>query len=66
MVANASQGMLYVMGVNGQMLMHYAALHSIDWPDYLQAMRDGIEKYGPVKSGLYALSGPQDEPSNNT
>lgn len=49
-------GLLYVMGVNGQILMHYAALYNIAWPDYLQAMRDGIDKYGPVKTGLYTMS----------
>ena len=27
-------GLLYVLGVNGQLLMHFAALHKIDWLDY--------------------------------
>ena len=30
-------GLLYVLGVNGQLLMHFAALHKIEWPDYLDA-----------------------------
>ncbi len=33
-------GLLYVLGVNGQLLMHFAALCDIAWPDYLQRMRD--------------------------
>lgn len=49
-------GLLYVLGVNGQILMHFAAMYNIAWPVYLQAMRDGIEKYGPVKKGLYVMN----------
>ena len=50
-------GLLYVLGVNGQLLMHYAALHRIEWNAYLQAMRDGLAKYGPVREGVYATTG---------
>ena len=50
-------GLLYVLGVNGQILMHFAAFHKIEWNDYLQAMRDGIAKYGPVREGVYAMTG---------
>ncbi len=46
-------GLLYVMGVNGQLLMHYAALHGYEWSAYLEAMRAGERKYGPVRTGLY-------------
>lgn len=46
-------GLLYVMGVNGQILMHYAALRGYEWSAYIQAMRDGEKKYGPVRAGLY-------------
>ena len=49
-------GKLYVLGVNGQILMHYAALCGIEWPDYLQQMRDGVKKYGPVRAGIYAMT----------
>ncbi|HWI85413.1 MAG TPA: aromatic ring-opening dioxygenase subunit LigA [Sphingomonas sp.] len=49
-------GLLYVLGVNGQILMHFAALCDIAWPDYLQMMRDGITRYGPVRAGLYAMT----------
>ena len=50
-------GLLYVLGVNGQILMHYAAFLGIDWFDYLELMRAGIEKHGPVRAGVYALTG---------
>ena len=50
-------GLLYVLGVNGQILMHFAALHQIEWADYLQRMRDGVSEHGPVRAGVYALSG---------
>jgi len=46
-------GLLYVMGVNGQLLMHYAALRGFEWNAYLEAMREGERKYGPVRVGLY-------------
>lgn len=50
-------GLLYVLGVNGQILMHFAALHQIEWADYLQKMRDGVTEHGPVRAGVYAMSG---------
>jgi hypothetical protein len=50
-------GFLYHLGVNGQILMHFAALHDIPWADYLQRMRDGIATYGPVREGVYAMTG---------
>ena len=46
-------GLLYVMGVNGQILMHYAALRGYEWSAYLEAMREGERLYGPVRAGLY-------------
>ena len=46
-------GLLYVMGVNGQILMHYAALRQFEWDEYIQAMRDGLAEHGPVRRGLY-------------
>jgi Aromatic-ring-opening dioxygenase LigAB, LigA subunit len=46
-------GLLYVMGVNGQILMHFAALCGYEWSAYLEAMREGERKYGPVRAGLY-------------
>ncbi|MEE2721050.1 MAG: aromatic ring-opening dioxygenase subunit LigA [Pseudomonadota bacterium] len=50
-------GLLYVLGVNGQLLMHYAALKGLPWDDYLQAMRDGVAEHGPVRAGIYAMVG---------
>lgn len=51
-------GLLYVMGVNGQILMHYAALRGFAWDAYIQAMREGIRQHGSVRAGLYAMVGP--------
>lgn len=50
-------GLLYVLGVNGQLLMHFAADAGLEWNEYLQAMRDGVAKHGPVRAGLYAMTG---------
>ncbi len=52
-------GLLYVLGVNGQILMHYAALHQMPWDDYLEAMREGVRRHGPIRAGVYAISGYQ-------
>ena len=49
-------GLLYVLGVNGQILMHYAALKGYAWPEYIQAMRDGLEKHGAVREGFSATT----------
>ena len=50
-------GLLYVLGVNGQILMHFGAFLGIEWFDYLDRMRKGIETYGPVRAGIYAMTG---------
>jgi hypothetical protein len=50
-------GLLYVMGVNGQLLMHYAALRGFEWSAYIEAMREGERKHGPVRAGLYTSAG---------
>ena len=50
-------GLLYVLGVNGQILMHYAAFLGIEWFDYLDMMRKGIEDHGPVRAGVYTMTG---------
>jgi hypothetical protein len=49
-------GLLYVLGVNGQLLMHFAAFRGLEWDQYIQAMRDGIAAHGPVRAGLYAMT----------
>jgi len=48
-------GLLYVMGVNGQILMHYSALLGQSWDEYIAAMKEGVKKHGPVREGLYTL-----------
>lgn len=50
-------GLLYVLGVNGQILMHFAAFLGIAWFDYLELMREGVRKHGPVRAGVYAMTG---------
>lgn len=54
-------GLLYVLGVNGQILMHFAALCGIAWADYLRLMREGVETHGPVRDGIYAMTTRLDE-----
>jgi len=48
-------GLLYVMGVNGQLLMHFSALIGQAWDEYIEAMKQGVRTHGPVRSGLYTL-----------
>ena len=48
-------GLLYVLGVNGQLLMHYAAAVGMAWPDYIEAMREGVRVHGAVRAGVYAM-----------
>jgi hypothetical protein len=54
-------GKLYVLGCNGQLLMHFAPLLGIPWAEYLEAMREGVRKYGPVRAGIYAMTTGTDE-----
>jgi hypothetical protein len=49
-------GLIYVLGANGQLLMHYAAFLGLSWPAYIQAMREGVAKHGPVRAGIYAMT----------
>lgn len=49
-------GLIYVLGANGQLLMHFAAFLGMPWPAYIQAMRDGVARYGPVRDGIYAMT----------
>ena len=46
-------GLLYIMGVNGQLLMHFAALHGFEWDEYIGAMRAALKEHGNVRAGLY-------------
>jgi hypothetical protein len=54
-------GLIYVLGANGQLLMHYAAFLGLSWPAYIQAMRDGIARHGPVRAGVYAMTTQMEE-----
>ena len=54
-------GKLYVLGCNGQLLMHFAPLLGVAWADYIAAMREGVRKYGPVRAGIYAMTTAADE-----
>jgi len=50
---NGNVGELYIHGVNGQILMHYAAFIGQEWDEYIRAMKDGLEKHGQVRDGIY-------------
>jgi hypothetical protein len=47
-------GKLYILGVNGQILMHFAAWRGLAWDEYIQVMKDALVKHGQVRGGLYA------------
>ena len=47
-------GLLYILGVNGQILMHFAAWRGLAWDEYIQAMKDALTKHGQVRGGIYA------------
>jgi hypothetical protein len=54
-VLDPDVGLLYVLGVNGQILMHYAAMRGLEWSAYIEAMREGVRRHGPVRAGIYAM-----------
>ena len=54
-------GKIYVLGANGQLLMHFAALIGMPWADYIEAMREGVRRHGPVRAGIYAMTTGLDE-----
>ncbi|TLY62352.1 MAG: aromatic ring-opening dioxygenase subunit LigA [Gammaproteobacteria bacterium] len=55
-LASGDVGLIYVLGANGQLLMHYAAFLGMSWTDYIQAMREGVARHGPVRAGIYAMT----------
>ena len=55
-IARGDIGLIYVLGANGQLLMHFAAYLGMPWPDYIQSMRDGVAKHGPIRAGVYAMT----------
>jgi hypothetical protein len=60
-VATGDVGLIYVLGANGQLLMHYAAFLGMPWPEYIAAMREGIARHGPVRAGIYRMTTEIDE-----
>jgi hypothetical protein len=48
-------GLLYILGVNGQILMHYATQCGYSWDEYLDAMRAALKEHGQVRDGIYAF-----------
>lgn len=55
-LAKQDIGLLYILGVNGQILMHFAAMCGLAWPEYIQAMRDALVIHGNVRTGLYVTT----------
>jgi hypothetical protein len=60
-IVDGDVGLLYVLGANGQLLMHFAAHLGMPWAQYIQAMREGVNKHGPVRAGIYAMTTRLDE-----
>jgi len=60
-IASGDIGLIYVLGANGQLLMHYAAYLGMPWAEYIAAMRAGVAKHGPVRAGLYHMTTAMDE-----
>ncbi|HUP05527.1 MAG TPA: aromatic ring-opening dioxygenase subunit LigA [Caldimonas sp.] len=54
-------GKIYVLGANGQLLMHFAALLGMPWAEYIESMREGVRRHGPVRAGIYAMTTGLDE-----
>jgi hypothetical protein len=54
-------GLLFVLGANGQLLMHFAAFLGMPWADYIAAMREGVKQHGPVRAGVYHMTTGMDE-----
>jgi hypothetical protein len=53
-IRNDDIGLLYILGVNGQILMHFAAWRGFAWDEYIQAMKDALAQHGQVRGGIYA------------
>jgi hypothetical protein len=60
-LAGGDIGLTYVLGANGQLLMHYAAFLGMSWAEYIQAMRDGVARHGQVRAGVYTMTTRMDE-----
>ena len=60
-LAGGDIGLIYVLGANGQLLMHFAAFLGMPWAEYIAAMRAGVARHGPVRAGVYAMTTSLDE-----
>jgi len=60
-LARGDIGLIYVLGANGQLLMHFAAFLGMSWPQYIQAMRAGVARHGQVRAGVYTMTTAMDE-----
>ena len=60
-IAAGDIGLIYVLGANGQLLMHFAAFLGMPWTEYIAAMRQGVSRHGPVRAGLYHMTTAMDE-----
>ena len=60
-LARGDIGLIYVLGANGQLLMHFAAFLGMSWPHYIQAMREGVARHGQVRAGVYTMTTAMDE-----
>ncbi|HUP08872.1 MAG TPA: aromatic ring-opening dioxygenase subunit LigA [Caldimonas sp.] len=60
-VREGDVGKIYVLGANGQLLMHFAALLGMPWAEYIESMREGVRRHGPVRAGIYAMTTGLDE-----
>jgi Aromatic-ring-opening dioxygenase LigAB, LigA subunit len=60
-IARGDVGLIYVLGANGQLLMHFAAFLGMPWAAYIQAMRDGVARHGPVRAGVYTMTTQMDD-----
>ena len=49
-------GLLYVLGVNGQLLMHISGYFGLDTAAYRAALREGVRRHGQVRAGLYTMT----------
>lgn len=47
-------GKLYILGVNGQILLQYAVWRGYAWDEYIKAMKLALAEHGQVRGGLYA------------
>src|SRR3970040_1925207 len=54
-ITDGDIGLLYVMGVNGQILMHYSALIGQNWDEYIAAMRGGVKIHRPGRGGVFTM-----------